>query len=316
MQLGSKPGIGCSLVRMKLFSWIKSIINRALISLVAKYNSRNGVFAVEIRSTVGLGARLEWCLEILAYCDENGLIPQFKFSYPNSENSEDYFGTFFGIKGTVENGKSPIFIKISSITELSLGKDYDRVLNIDLASFLINKYLVVKDDVLSEVEDFCSKHFANRRVLGVHYRGTDKVEESSVFSYDSVKRNIEHYLKLHPDTDRVFIASDDINFIENIEKASVGRPILYRNDSFRARDGNSIHRSAATDKYEITRDAIVNCLLLSRCDALLKTASILSGWSKLFNPRLPVVMLNRPYGEYQWFPERDLVDNNLFEPIN
>jgi len=131
-----------------------------------------------------------------------------------------------------------------------------------------------------------------------------------------VKRNIEHYLKLHPDTDRVFIASDDINFIENIEKASVGRPILYRNDSFRARDGNSIHRSAATDKYEITRDAIVNCLLLSRCDALLKTASILSGWSKLFNPRLPVVMLNRPYGEYQWFPERDLVDNNLFEPIN
>src|SRR6266542_4201895 len=146
MQLGSKPRIGCSLVRMKLFSWIKSIINRALISLVAKYNSRNGVFAVEIRSTVGLGARLEWCLEILAY--------------------------------SVENGKSPIFIKISSITELSLGKDYDRVLNIDLASFLINKYLVVKDDVLSEVEDFCSKHFANRRVLGVHYRGKDKVKES------------------------------------------------------------------------------------------------------------------------------------------
>ena len=296
-------------------SWTKPRIKRSLISLLAKYNSRNGVFAVEIKSSVGLGAKLEWCLEILAYCHDNGLVPQFKFSYPNSAKSEDYFGRFFGIKGVIDKGKPPTFIKIASITELSLGKDYDRVLNIDLASFLINKYLVVKDSVLSEVEDFCSKHFANRRVLGVHYRGTDKGEESPVLPYDSVKRNIEHYLKLRPDTDRVFIASDDINFIENIEKASVGRPILYRNDSFRARDGNSIHRSAATDKYEITKDAIINCLILSRCDALLKTASILSGWSKLFNPRLPVVMLNRPYVEYQWFPERDLVDKNLFEPI-
>jgi hypothetical protein len=189
------------------------------------------------------------------------------------------------------------------------------MLNIELASFLINKYLVVQDDVVSEVEEFCSTHFANRKILGVHYRGTDKKEESPIVPYDCVKRNIEQYIKLYPDTDRVFLASDDMNFIENIENASVGRPILYRNDSFRARDGNSIHKSAATDKYQITRDALVNCLLLSRCDALLKTASILSGWSKLFNPRLPVVMLNRPYGDYEWFPERDLADKNFFDTI-
>jgi hypothetical protein len=63
------------------------------------------------------------------------------------------------------------------------------------------------------------------------------------------------------------------------------------------------------------RDAIVNCLILSRCEALLKTASILSAWSKLFNPRLPVVMLNRPPDEHLWFPERVLVGENLFEPL-
>jgi hypothetical protein len=37
------------------------------------------VFAVEIKSSVGLGAKLEWGLEILAYCHENGLVPQLKF---------------------------------------------------------------------------------------------------------------------------------------------------------------------------------------------------------------------------------------------
>jgi hypothetical protein len=298
---------------MMPFSWIQSRINPALIRLLANYNSRNGLFAIEIKSCVGLGARLEWCLELLAYCNENGLAPQFKFSYPHSNNGEDYFNAFFGIRGTVDNPKQPIFITISSITELSLGKNYDSVLTLDLAAFLINKYLFVKDNVLSEVEEFCAKHFANKRVLGVHYRGTDKVEESSAFSYEKMTRNIKYYLSLYPDTDSVFVASDDMNFIETMKTASLGRPILYRDDSFRARDGKSIHKSTVTDKYKINRDAIVNCLLLSRCNALLKTASILSGWSKLFNPDLPVVILNRPYEE--WFPERELIAQNLFDPI-
>ena len=298
---------------MRLFSWTKPRIKRSLISLLAKYNSRNGVFAIEIKSSIGLGAKLEWCLEILAYCHDNGLVPQFKFSYPNSEKSEDYFGKFFKLKGIINENKPVKFTTISSIIELNLGKDYDTILNIELAAYLIHKYLAVKQDVLSEVESFCHQHFANRRVLGVHYRGTDKTKESPVVPYDTVKRNIEHYLKLRPETDSVFIASDDINFIENMERASVGRSIIYRNDSLRSRDGNSIHESADTNKYEVNRDAIVNCLLLSRCDALLKTASILSGWSKLFNPKLPVVVLNQPYE--QWFPERDLIGKNLFNPL-
>ena len=298
---------------MRLFSCTKPTIKRSLISLLAKYNSRNGVFAIEIKSSVGLGAKLEWCLEILAYCHENGLIPQFKFSYPHSEKSEDYFGKFFKLKEIIDENKPVRFTTISSIIELDLGKDYDTILTIELATYLINKYLAVKQDVISEVESFCHQHFANRRVLGVHYRGTDKTKESPVVPYDTVKRNIEHYLKLHPETGCVFIASDDINFIENMEWASVGRSIIYRNDSLRSQDGNSIHESADTNKYEVNRDAIVNCLLLSRCDALLKTASILSGWSKLFNPKLPVVVLNQPYE--QWFPERDLIGKNLFNPL-
>ena len=298
---------------MRLFNWTKPILKRSLISLLAKFNSRSGVFAIEIKSSVGLGAKLEWCLEILAYCHEHRLVPQFKFSYPNSGKSEDYFGKFFKLKEIIDENKPVRFTTISSIIELNLGKDYDRILNIELATYLIHRYLAVKQDVLSEVESFCHQHFANRRVLGVHYRGTDKTKESPSVPYDTVKRNIDHYLKLHPETNCVFISSDDINFIEDMERAPVGRPIIYRNDSLRSRDGNSIHESADTNKYEVNRDAIVNCLLLSRCDALLKTPSILSGWSKLFNPKLPVVVLNQPYE--QWFPERDLVRENVFVPV-
>ena len=303
------------LAEVKSFSWIKSELRHLLVSLVIRYNSRNGVFAVEIKNSNGLGAKLEWCLEIMAYCDENGLTPLFKFSYPNSEKSEDYFGRFFRIKNTINKYKRVPLIKIDSITELDLGKNYDDILDIELATYLINKYLVVEEDIINEVECFCHQYFANSKVLGVHFRGTDKIEESPVVPYDRVKRNINHYLKLFPETDSIFIASDDIIFIENMQKTPIGRPIIFRNDSFRSRDGKAIHGAAHTDKYEINRDAIINCLILSRCNALLKTASTLSAWSKLFNPQLPVVMLNEPYYEHLWFPEKVLIGRNLFEPI-
>jgi hypothetical protein len=301
------------LVDMKHLDGAKLGLKRLLVSLLLKYYSRQQELAIEIRSTVGLGARLEWCLEIIAYCDENCLLPQFRFSYPNSEACEDYFGRYFRIKGA--QATPTRFVKISSIVELNLGKDYNNVLNLGLATYLIDKYLAVGEDILGEVESFCSRHFANRRVLGVHYRGTDKMREAPAVSYTVVRKNIERYLELYPDTGYIFIATDDARFLEDMKIAVISRPVVYRNDSLRSLDGQAIHESAHTDKYDVYRDAIVNCLILSRCDALLKTASILSGWSKLFNPQLPVVMLNKPSDEHLWFPERDLVEENLFEPV-
>jgi hypothetical protein len=47
----------------------------------------------------------------------------------------------------------------------------------------------------------------------------------------------------------------------------------------------------------------------------MKTASLLSGWSKLFNPELPVIMLNEPKKKHLWFPEREIVKQTLFDAI-
>jgi hypothetical protein len=292
---------------------LRLALKRFLISLRARHIARSGRLGVEIRSTVGLGARLGWCLEIMAYCDERGLEPRFRFSYPEGRPARDHFEPLFRIRGA--DDRPARFVRISSIVELDLGKDYDRVLTIDRAGGLIRKYLEVKEDIINEVNEFRRRRFGDGRVVGVHYRGTDKIVESPFVPYDRVRRNIEHYLKRYPETDGVFVATDDARFLDYLQGTPIGRGIIYRDDSFRSRDGSAIHESAATDKDQINRDAIVNCLILSRCVALLKTASILSAWSKLFNPELPVVMLNRPPDENLWFPERVLIGENLFEPV-
>lgn len=302
-----------ALVPTKLSDRLHLGLKRLRVSMALTYHSHHGVLPIEIKSTVGLGAKLEWCLEIMAYCNENSLLPQFKFSYPASHPSDDYFSSFFRINGSRD--KPVRFVPISSIIELKLGKDYDTVLTIDLAHYLINKYLVIREDIVNEVETFCAQRFAKRRVLGVHYRGTDKILESPMVPYESVRANIERYVQLYPDTECIFVATDDLNFLHDVQTNWISREVIYRDDAVRSRDGRSIHESPYTDKYAVNRDAIVNCLILSRCDALLKTSSILSDWAKLFSPRLPTVILNEPYADHLWFPERELIKANLFEPL-
>jgi hypothetical protein len=278
------------------------------------YHARRGVFSVEIRSTVGMGAKLEWALEIMAYCHEHDLLPQFKFSYPDSTPHEDYFASFFGIRGS--NSTRVPFVPISSIIELDLGKNYDHVLTLELADYLINKYLIINTEIVEEVEAFWHQHVRDRKAVGVHYRGSDRIVEAPAVPYDVVTANVERYLRRYPETQCIFVATDDPSFLETMRQTSFAVPVVFRDDALRPSEGSrSIDGTSGADRYAVNRDAIVNCLILARCDALLKTSSILSGWSKLLNPKLPTVMLNEPYAEHLWFPERELRKLNLFEPI-
>lgn len=289
------------------FNFLQKIRNRRIV----QFNMQQGVMAVEIRNSIGIGARLEWVLELLAFCDEHNLSPRFRFTYSGSDT--DYFAPFFKINKSEESDAGPLsFAKIFTIGDLKLGKNYDQTLTLAQASELIQKYLRIQDDIQGEVDDFCAQQFQGRKILGVHYRGTDKHTEAGAVTQAKVEENIRYYLQNNPDIEAVFISTDAAEFLKEIEKSSIGKPILYRNDTFRSTDNVAIHFSGQ-NRYDINRDALVNCLLLSRCDALIKSASILSAWSVLFHPEIPLVMLNKPYDNY--FPERELLKIVQYEAI-
>ena len=47
--------------------------------------------------------------------------------------------------------------------------------------------------------------------------------------------------------------------------------------------------------YKKGLHALVDCLLLSRCDALIKTPSALSTWSRVFGEDMDLVLVGKPY---------------------
>jgi hypothetical protein len=249
---------------------------------------KNGnIFAVNIHSQVGFCANLEWCLEIFMHCETYNLTPYIQLTgsnYRSPQLGKDYFAYFFeniqlSEEDTLKIKNKKIRIsKISHISQLGLPENYDLKLTIRNAAGLIAKYIRIKEDVIDEVNSFCAAYFGNH-VLGLHYRGTDKKEEAPRVDWEKVARNVQYYLKNSSLTDCVFISSDEIDFIHYIEKR-LNREfprvsVIYRNDRYRSHNSRSLHLRFGGDNYHKGRDALVNCLLLSKCDVLMKTASIL-----------------------------------------
>lgn len=288
---------------------------RLKISYKVKNQIRKGVFAIEIKNHLGIGARLIWCLEILLYCKENNLKPFFKFTYEDSNENEDYFSAFFQIPDTEPPAKLK-FITISTIGDLSFPKNYNKELDIVTANQLLQKYIVPLKDIAVEVNSFFDKELKGGNTLGVHYRNTDKKSEAPPVTYEYALKNIDECFIRKPLLERVFITSDDKEFIEFMKNSHISSKVVFRNDSFRSNDGTAIHERFDLNKYDINKDAIVNMLILTKCSFIIKTASILSSCSLLFNPEIPFIMLNKPYDNKLWFPESELIKKTEFQSIS
>jgi hypothetical protein len=279
--------------------------------------SRSGhLLVVQVNSWVGLFAHLETFLEISLHCERYNLTPCFMSTssqYVDPQRGPNWFEYFFTNlqlsaedSEKIKNGHVPI-CRIEGIRQLGLPANYDLELNLEIGPQLVRKYIGIKPDVLRKVNVFWEAHLKNKSVLGLHYRGTDKRAEAPHIPYTVVRKKVDNFLSHNGKFDCLFLSSDEqsfIDFIENEFKHTL--PVVYHDDGERSKTKFAVHRSKSGDRFRKGEEAVMNCLLLSKCDALIKTASFLSGWSKLFNPDLPVILLNRPFERQLWFPDREL----------
>lgn len=286
---------------------------------ISRYRqSRSGhLLAVDINSWVGLFAHLEWFLEISHYCERHNLTPYFMSTspqYADPSRGPDWFDYFFFSRQlkpedmeSIRSGDIPV-CRIRGIRHLGLPENADSQLNLQIAARLIRKYIGIKKPLQDKVDAFHDRYLSDKCVLGIHYRGTDKTAEAPRVEHTEVIEKIYSFLDRNTDFDCLFVSSDEQRFVETIESEfSRTLPVIYHDDQERSKNGIGIHRHKGGDRYRKAEEAVLNCLLLSRCQTLMKTTSILSGWSKLFNPDLPVIMLNRPHNTHLWFPDRALV---------
>lgn len=162
------------------------------------------------------------------------------------------------------------------------------------AGDLITRHIRLQPHLQRKVDAYAAEHFANSFTVGVHYRGTDKHEEAPPVAYDEVVAAIHEAAAAGGTRPlRVFVATDDQRFLDAMIDRFADR-LLFR-PMFRSRDGRPIDVTNDDTNYQKGEDAVLDCLLLSRTQFLIRTASNLSLCSAFFNPGVPDRPLNRPY---------------------
>jgi len=176
------------------------------------------------------------------------------------------------------------------------------------------QYLQPLQAIRQKVEDFIDSYLGSDFV-GIHWRGTDKISEAPAVCIEQIVQKtvmVCHSLEKIPAC--FFLASDDQDLItlvrDRFKAVFPNIAVKTRSDATRATDGLPVHRRdnlTPMQRRVMGEDALIDCLILSRSMALIRTSSFLSGWCSVFNPALPVYMLNAPYAYCTWFPDREVL---------
>jgi hypothetical protein len=154
------------------------------------------------------------------------------------------------------------------------------------AALLLARHVRVRAHLKEQVDRYWFDQVKDVHTIGIHYRGTDKVEEAPMVAYESVSEVVSQSLHSTGSIrSRIFVATDEQPFLDYMLERFAGQ-VLYR-AMRRSVDGRPIHKRSR-DGFQGGADAVVDCLLLSRCAELVRTDSNLGLFATFFNPALPV----------------------------
>jgi len=153
---------------------------------------------------------------------------------------------------------------------------------------IVKKHIRLLPHMTTKVKDFYEANFKNKRVLGIHCRGTDHPDKLSMEFYIS---RIKQYIK---DYDLIFVASDEQSRIDAIKKA-FGDIVVEYPASFRSINETPLHyaNNYRYSKYYIGEDVIIETYLLARVDTLLCcTNSNVNYFARVLNTDLNYKLLS------------------------
>lgn len=257
------------------------------------------ILRVDLAERNGLGAMFSDAAQVLHYADIKGLTPSIRFLNPlyapDPSNPSDWLDILLTRLQPASSDAPPIPLKQNLRRHLDRHID---ALTIERANRLFLSHFAPNAELTAHVDIICAAKSIGRHTIGVHFRGTDKALEAPRVKWDLVKRALDARLS---DFSNVLLASDEPEFLEHMY-AVYGRDKLVDLDCAHIFRGSTPAHLSDVDGPEKAREAFVTMLALARCGLLIRGASHLSAWSKILNPSLEVIMLERPFSDFP-FPD-------------
>lgn len=277
-------------------------------------NKKNKKFLI-IRAKAGkIRGLLSLFIQIinnLQYCDENNMIPIIDITgseywlFDSSVGNnvwEYYFYPVSSSKISPEESEYASFILPVSVSDKPLSEienqwDDHFLDNREYYNRTILKHLRIKEHIIESVDIFYNNNMKhNKNTLGVQIRGTDTAAIS--VPINTYIQEIHSYLKEHQVT-KIYVASDTYEALEKVKECFPELVIFYdciRQTNFNGGKlhGESWKRPGFKSPKDVGEEALIETLLLSKCDYIIHTKSSVAIAALLFNPQIGHTFLRRP----------------------
>ena len=161
-------------------------------------------------------------------------------------------------------------------------RDYDLSPEyLERAADVYQRYIRLKPQIASKIQDEISKIIKNKKTLAVHYRGTDfKMNYDNHPVCVTIEQEFEVIKKAMKDEgfEQIFLATDDKTAITAFETEFTGKVVYYQ-DVVRGDDTTSVAFSKsnrAGHHYLLAYEVLRDMLTLSACEGLIAGVSQVS----------------------------------------
>ena len=135
---------------------------------------------------------------------------------------------------------------------------------------IFDKYIRVNKRILSVVNVFVKKNFKKKKILGVHFRGTDQkiapnhAHPPTIFEIDSlIKKKV-----LNGNFNKIFLLTEDLNYYRKLKKKY--KDLIYTYDYFR---GNNIEEFSNSNRKnhrnKLGFENLIEAITLSKCNEII-----------------------------------------------
>lgn len=261
----------------------------------------------------GFFSYLETLLATLEASEKDG-IPTYvdwtdATNYLNKNDKKNLFDEFFIQPYKIESQMGHEIHEICDWPQIYWGKknftaDKLTPYRIKWGSNLIKSHIEIRSHINDKVNTFFKTKLSTN-TLGIHLRGCDKRNLKTISRNHYISPNLNKYIDTTKGLinkmkfDRLFICSDDedlINkYIELVKEICEKKQIkIITFNTIRGSKNQCLHlmNDDYQNRIKIAEDALIECLLLSKCKFLIKTGSNFSNFSIYFNPKIQYTDLN------------------------
>jgi hypothetical protein len=157
---------------------------------------------------------------------------------------------------------------------------------------IISKYIKLKNHVQVKIDTFIAANIMpGDRVLAVHKRGTDHINDAPLLPIDVYFSHIDKHIENY---DKLLLCTDEEYTVDIFSERYKQKLITY--DSIRSKEKNNIgvHQSIGlSNPYKMGEDVVIETYLMSRSDFLIKTISNVSNSVLMINPAIKYVEIDQ-----------------------